>query len=254
VNRAFLELTHPLTFAILLLAAGVVLWRRGVWARILCAAALLVIVIFGAPMTANALLRPLEEQYPDTPVDALPQAQAIVVLGGSVHVPSLRHREIGLVDGSDRERHAVRLYKAGKAPLVLASGGSHPAAGGGRLTPEAQVMSALMQEWGVPAQAILVEDRSLDTHQNAVFSFQFLSARGIRNILLVTSAAHMPRAAAAFRKAGFVVVPAPADFLTGWAAFDVPLSWWPNARSMTRSDLAIREWLGLLAYRLCGWA
>jgi uncharacterized SAM-binding protein YcdF (DUF218 family) len=111
-----------------------------------------------------------------------------------------------------------------------------------------------MQEWGVPSQAILVEDRSLDTHQNALFSFQLLSARGIRNILLVTSAAHMPRAAAAFRKVGFAVVPAPADFITGWAALDLPLAWWPNAQSMSQSDAAVKEWLGLFAYRLRGWA
>lgn len=238
----------------LFLALGLILWRRSGWGRLFCAASLLVVLIFASPATSRVLLRSLEDQYPDSPVEGLPSAQAIVVLGGSLRVPNLRHREIGLVGGSDRERHAVRLYKAGKAPLVLASGGSHRLAGGGRQTPEAQVMSALMQDWGIPSQAILVEDQSLDTHQNAEFSFELLHPKGIRNILLVTSAAHMPRAAAAFRRAGFAVLPAPADFITGWGALDLPLAWWPNADAMAGSDGALKEWLGLLVYRLRGWA
>jgi uncharacterized SAM-binding protein YcdF (DUF218 family) len=116
------------------------------------------------------------------------------------------------------------------------------------------MMSALMQEWGVPAEAILVEDRSLNTRENALFSFELLRARQIRRILLVTSATHMPRAAAVFRKAGFEVIPAPADFVTGWTSLDLPLDWWPGADALEKSDQAIKEWLGLWIYRLRGWA
>ena len=115
-------------------------------------------------------------------------------------------------------------------------------------------MSALLREWGVPQEAIVVEDRSLNTRENALFSLRILAARNIRRILLVTSASHMPRAAAAFRKAGFEVTPAPADFQTGWDPLDVPLEWWPNAHSLAYSDIALKEWLGLVLYRLRGWA
>lgn len=254
LSQALQNLLHPLSLAILLLAAGILFWKRGAWARALCAAALLLLLIFGSPVVAGALSRSLEMQYPDAVIDTVPQAQAIVVLGGSVHIPNRLHRVSALLEGSDGELRAVRLFKAGKAPLVLVSGGNRPVAGGGVQTPEAQVMSALVQEWGVPPQAILVEDRSMNTRENALFSFQILTARQIRRILLVTSASHMPRAAATFRKAGFDVVPAPADFRTGWTALDMPLSWWPSAGSLVQSDSVIKEWLGLLVYRLRGWA
>jgi uncharacterized SAM-binding protein YcdF (DUF218 family) len=64
----------------------------------------------------------------------------------------------------------------------------------------------------------------------------------------------MPRAAATFRKVGFDVVPAAADFHTGWSSFGLLADWWPTARALDQSDLAIKEWLGLLVYRLRGWA
>jgi uncharacterized SAM-binding protein YcdF (DUF218 family) len=253
VSQVFQTLTHPLSLAMLLLAAGILFWKRGLWGRTLCGTALSLIVLFGSPLIGEALERSLEDQYPDAPIETIPAAQAIVVLGGSVRIPNRLHRNSALIEATDRELRAVRLYQAGKAPLVVAAGGGLPDENGHR-TPESHVMSALLREWGVPEQAILIEDRSVNTHENALFSFEMLSARQIRRILLVTSASHMPRAAAAFRKAGFDVVPAPADFHTGWTALDLPLAWLPRAEMMVESDIALKEWLGILVYRLRGWA
>jgi len=120
--------------------------------------------------------------------------------------------------------------------------------------PEAPTMAAVMREWGVPEHSILVEDRSLNTRENALFTYELLKGRNVRRILLVTSAMHMPRAVATFRKVGFDVMPAPADFHTGWADPDLPLQWWPSAGRLGDSDLAVKEWLGQLTYRLRGWA
>jgi uncharacterized SAM-binding protein YcdF (DUF218 family) len=253
VSQVFQNLTHPLTLAILLLALGLVLRKRRAWGPVLAAAALLLILIFGSPWTAHALVQSLEDRYPDRPVEEMPAAQAIVVLGGSLHIPNRFHREIGLVEPTDREHRAVRLYKAGKAPIVVATGGNQPVPGGITQVPESHVMSALMQQWGVPESAILVEDRSINTRENAAFTFAMLSARQIRRILLVTSAMHMPRAAATFRKAGFDVIAAPADFHTGWTRLDLPLNWWPSAHSLDQCDIAVKEWLGVLVYRIRGW-
>jgi uncharacterized SAM-binding protein YcdF (DUF218 family) len=113
-------------------------------------------------------------------------------------------------------------------------------------------MSGLLQEWGLPASAILTEDHSVNTHENATMSFELLSARKIRKIILVTSAIHMPRAVATFRKAGFEVVPAPADFYTGWDGDD--LSWIPSSDNLDNTESAMREWVGLWVYRQRGWA
>lgn len=220
--------------------------------RWLCAAALLLLWIFSTPAGARALLDSLERQYPDRGLAAVPHAPALVVLGGAVHAPTSSHEDSGLVDSSDRLLHALRLYRAGKAPLVLCSGG-----GFGR-TPEARSMGRLLEEWGVPADAILLEDRSMNTQQNGAFSYSILNARGIHEILLVTSAVHMPRAAAVFRKAGFTVIPSPSDFRTGWSdeegtAVGGLMDLVPNASELMWSDRALREWAGLLVYRMRGW-
>ena len=113
-------------------------------------------------------------------------------------------------------------------------------------------MSSLLQEWGLPASTILTEEKSVNTHQNATMSFEVLSARKIRRIILVTSAIHMPRAVATFRKAGFEVIPAPADFYTGWG--EDYTHWIPDAGSLTGTELALHEWVGLWVYRHRGWA
>jgi uncharacterized SAM-binding protein YcdF (DUF218 family) len=225
-------------------------WRK--LSRWLCAAVLLLLWILSSPAGARVLLDSLERQNPDRGLEAVPNAPALVVLGGAVHAPSSRHQGSGLVDSSDRLLHVMRLYRAGKAPLVLCSGG-----GPGR-SPEARAMVGLLEEWGVPAGAILLEERSLNTHQNGVFSYSILSARGIHEILLVTSAIHMPRAAAVFRKAGFTVIPAAADYRTGWSDEDGTVigglrDLLPNASSLMWSERALKEWAGLLVYGVRGW-
>ncbi len=241
---------NPLTWIFVLLAAAIVLWKWSRTARSLCFASLASLLVFGSWTVSQALLRTLENQFPDRAPDATPQAQAIVVLGGAVHFPSSRHPGSGLINPSDRVLHAFRLYRAGKAPVIVCSGGGPGGA-------EAPLMTGLLEEWGVPADAILLEERSLNTHENALYSFSLLQSRGIRQILLVTSASHMPRAAAVFRKVGFQVEPSPADYWTGWGddtdAFNL-LDWLPSPHPLMGSAMALREWVGLIVYRVRGWA
>ena len=238
---------YPLGLSVLLLATGTLAWNRLRVSRWLCVAAIFLLMIFSSSIVSWALSRSLENQYPDTGIDALSRAQAIVVLGGAIHMPSSRHENSGLIDHSDRLLHALRLYRAGKAPVVVCSGGGRAG------TSEARVMGRLLQEWGVPAEAILLEEQSLSTLENALFSYPVLKTRGIRHILLVTSAMHMPRAAAVFRKAGFEVSPAPADFRTGWGERSGFFGWLPDAGYLMWSDRALKEWIGFLVYRLRGW-
>jgi uncharacterized SAM-binding protein YcdF (DUF218 family) len=254
----FLYLSKILPFLIdpflltLVLLAGIILWPRLRRAWILALAAFVLLLVPGTPIVSDFLASSLEQQYPDRGIEALPPAQAIVVLGGSVGAPSAKHSSSRLFDTSDRLLAALRLYHAGKAPLILCSGGEVRLFGEPAKAPEAQVMSGMLQEWGVPKDAILEEGASENTRQNATMSYETLAARGIHKILLVTSAMHMPRAAAVFRKAGFEVIPAPADFRTGWNR-DV-LGSLPNGDSLSHSQQAVHEWLGLWVSRLRGWA
>lgn len=238
----------PFSLVVLLLIVALIARK---WRTFAIAAGLLLLLVPSLPAVSNFLLGTLERQYPDRRIETLPEADAILVLGGTIVGPGGPHRTSHLIDPSDRLLVAYRLYRAGKAPLIVSSGGTLPILGQTAERPEAEVMCSLLEEWGVPASAVLPESGSANTRENATRSYDLLSPLGIRRILLVTSALHMPRAAATFRRAGFEVTAAPADFRTGWRGN--ALDWLPNPKSLIDSESALHEWIGLWTYRLRGW-
>ena len=249
----FLLIDPPALVLILLIIAWILRKRSSRVSMSLYATALIVLFLTGCPTTSQWLVRSLENQFVDTAVEAEPAAEAIVVLGGSISMPSDGHPSSGLIATSDRLLEAMRLYCAGKAPIIVASGGDSPLDPEVRPSHEADEMRSMLEEWGVPESAILVETRSVNTHENAVFTHRLLEARKINRIILVTSAIHMPRAQATFRRAGFDVTAAPANFLSG-GAFAAIFKWLPTSGAMANSSNVIREWIGLWVYRLRGWA
>jgi uncharacterized SAM-binding protein YcdF (DUF218 family) len=253
-SKVLSSIVDPAALACALTIAALVLWRFRRAAFVLTAAAALVIASLSLPNVSAALLRTLEDQYPDVAVQAVAPAQAIVLLGGGLNVPAGSHPASALADAGDRVLVAFRLYRAGKAPLVVCSGGNNPLFGAGGAESEGRHMCEVLQEWGMPAAAIAIEGESINTRENAVASRALLARRGIARILLVTSASHMPRAAAVFRKVGFDVVAAPADFRTGRGTPHPILRWVPSAHALADSATVLHEWLGLWIYRSRGWA
>lgn len=239
---------------VLLVSAFLIRKQRPKLFEVTFVVTVILLAIAACPAVEGWLTRSLESQYPDTGAESYPAAQAIVVLGGTIHIPSGIHHSSGIIGTSDRLLMALRLYHAGKAPLVIVSGGNNPLGGEVPEQPEAQTMRLLLEEWGVPDAAIEVESGSINTRENAVYSHRLLAARSIGRIILVTSAFHMPRAAAAFRKVGFEVTAAPADFRTGWRESNSILDWIPEAGALAGSSGAMHEWLGVLTYRIRGWA
>ena len=106
---------------------------------------------------------------------------------------------------------------------------------------------------GGNVSAIVRAGSSLNTRQNAVQTRPILEARQMREVLLVTSALHMRRAAATFRKAGIAVIPAPTDFETLGGSVSA-LDWLPDAGALLGTTRAIKEYVGFVVYRLRGWA
>jgi uncharacterized SAM-binding protein YcdF (DUF218 family) len=249
----FLFVDPPALIFLLLICAWILRKRMSKVAASMYAAAVLLLFVLGCPKSSQWLVHSLEGQYPDRGVASQSNAQAIMVLGGSLNMPSDSHPLSGITNSSDRMLAALRLYHANKAPLIVLSGGDSPLLKRARSVHEADEMGSVLEEWGIPDSAIVVEDRSINTRENALFTRKILAARGINQIILVTSAIHMPRAVATFRKVGFEVEAAPADFQSGWVEQLSVFNWFPTSRNLLNSSNVIHEWLGLIVYRMRGW-
>ena len=234
-----------MAFALLALALG----RR----RTACAA--LATACFGLwlasmPALAERLAAGLESVHPTVRMADIAPADAILLLGGATK-PALPPREFPeLVEAADRIVHAARLFHAGKAPLIVVSGGRLPWQMD--VPAEAEGIGQLLEALGVPASAIVREETSTNTYENCVNSKHLLDARGARDVLLVTSALHMRRAFATCRTAGLAVRAAPTDY---WVAGDEAqnLDFVPDAEALMLTHLVLRERIGFLVYQRRGW-
>jgi uncharacterized SAM-binding protein YcdF (DUF218 family) len=245
---------YPLGAALLVGAFALALtftnWQR--LGQILFCLALVVLWLASTPVCASWLTWRLESQFPPVSVAMLPQADAVIVLGGVIGQPLPPRVDADLGDPTDRVIEALRLYRASKAPLIVISAGNQPWQA--TLAPEAKLIADFLIELGTPRSALIVEDESQNTHENAVNTAALFKEQSLQNGLLVTSGAHMPRALSAFRKAGINVTPVSTDIhggpINAISIFDVL----PDAGSLARTTSAIKEMIGLWIYRCRGWA
>ena len=235
-------LLSPLGSSLCLLVLALFLaWRRRSRLGLACGALAMVwLWAWSIPVLSLWLRGTLEDQFAQPPLSRVPQAQAMVVLGGGVSPPSGKATDINLGAAADRVWYAARLFHAGKAPLLLLSGGSDPQR---HAFSEARAMAIFLQDLGVPEQALVLEEASRNTLENAVFTAQLLNERGIRHVLLVTSALHMPRALALFAAQGLQVEPAVTDF-ESHSPPPGALAWLPDAEALDGSGRAMKEWVG----------
>lgn len=249
---------YPLGLAsLLMLVALVTLWKRPRWAATAIALALIVLLVGSNGWVSRSLVRSLESQ--NIPSGELPNAEAIVVLGGSTKPAFPPRPLVDLSEEGDRLLYGAQLYQQKKAPLVVVAGGRINWHGSG--PPESEDMATILNLIGVPTAAIIQESNSLNTYENAVNVRKILDARGIHQVLLVTSAMHMPRSLLIFKRQGIAAIPAPTDFLvtdndlreirnTPQATL---LNLLPDTDRLHQFTRALREYIGLVVYRLRGW-
>jgi uncharacterized SAM-binding protein YcdF (DUF218 family) len=231
-------LVLPLGLALLLVGWGI---GRQRWAPVKAAFALL--WLFATPLTAQGLWRLMERPWEPLRPQSMPAASAIVVLDG-VRPPapgSLRRTE--WVD-ADRFFGGIDLFRAGKAPLLLFTGGAITLERNGPTEGEEHRRQALAL--GLPAKALAVTPYVRNTAEEA----RAVAARlpkGSR-VLLVTSAFHMARARTLFARQGLEVVPYPVDFQArgSWAGSVLNdfRYWFPSADGLESGSRALREALG----------
>jgi len=198
--------------------------------------------LWSLPVASMWLRGQVEEDFPPMPLQTLPSAPAIVVLGGAIDPPRRPGDLPDLEAAADRVWHAARLYHAGKAPLLVLSGGSDRSVSA---TSEAEAMRVLLRDLGVPDEAMLLESESRNTRENARFTAEKLRERGIDRVLLVTSALHMHRALRHFDAESLQVIPAATDH----EARQVPpwQRWLPDTGALDGSGRAMKEIVGRFA-------
>jgi len=247
----------PLGLCLALIIAGAVVarWRLKTGTGLMLGAVGL-LCLFSAPAVSDYLLKSLEHRYSPVAVEDYPSADAIVVLGGAVGVTDMPGIEADLKDTSDRVFFAARLYRAGKAPTVMAVTGQvdceDPFKSG------AEAMAWLLQEWGVPAEAIVNISGSYVTGTDAALVKAAMEERGMKRVLLVTSASHMRRALATFQTAGIDAVPAATDYeeidCRKWTEEkSILMEYLPDAEALARSTRAVKEYVGYVYYGWRGW-
>ena len=174
----------------------------------------------------------------------------IIVLGGGFESGvNLMRGGYELNAGGDRFVEAAILARRYPSAKVVVSGGSGALILEGET--DATTAPRLLAALGVAPERLILEGKSRDTYENAEFTKSVVQPKAGETWLLVTSAFHMPRSIGLFRKAGFEVTPWPVDFRTRGdetigIARDGPVD------SLLVTTFAVREWLGLIAYRLSG--
>ena len=250
---------YPLGLACVLLLISLLISYNRKASSILVLLALVILWLSSTTGFSNLLARSLELKYL-APVE-IPSAEVMVVLGGGTEPASSPRSGVEINGAGDRVLYAAELYKEGKAAQILLSGGDIEWQDTGSTTP-AEDMASILIQLGVPESALRLETESKNTYENAVYAKEILDEQGITQILLITSALHMPRAVAIFENQGFEVTPVPVDFSVteneaAMKASDGFVSKFmdilPSAGNLSQTTSALKEYLGYAIYKLQGW-
>lgn len=251
LSKLFWIVVQPINLIGILVLLGIIaaflrLRRVGLFFSI---CGLLLLAAGGWTTLGALLLHPLEDHF-SRPDPAPENIAGIIVLGGGFEgAVNLARGGYELNASGDRFVETAVLARRYPQARVVVTGGTGTlildGEGDGDTAP--RLLTAL----GVDAERLVLENRSRNTHENAVFSRELVEPREGETWLLVTSAFHMPRSVGLFRKAGFDVVPWPADYRT---AGDEPFGLARDnvSDSLQNLTIAMREWIGLVAYRLTG--
>lgn len=250
---------YPLGLATVLLLLTRILFRqKAQWQNRFIVLAFLLLWLGGNHWVTMALVRSLEYQH--LPAAELPESEVIVILGGSTRPLTYPRPIVEVNEAGDRLLYGGWLYKQGKAPNILVTGGGISWLGS--TTPEAERMVSVLSMMSIPEEVIWLETRARNTEENARFTREILQAKGINQILLVTSATHMPRSVMLFENEGFDVTPAPTDFMSespppynngGDVLARLLVDVIPDAENLALTTRVLKEYLGIFFYRLQGY-
>lgn len=221
-------------------------WRR--WSRI---GGLALLFLFTNEFIANEVMKRWE--VPTQAFDDMRPHRLGIVLTGAM-IPLLKPDDrVYFTKGADRVVHTVQLYKSGLIKEILISGGS------GRLIDiherEADRFRDVMILMGIPDSVIMVENMTRNTHESAIAVKAILREHGYAadECLLITSAFHMRRSLACYRKAGLAVDSFSTDFYAHHHGYYFDSFVVPKVEALVIWHKLVREWVGMVAYRMAGY-
>lgn len=248
-SKVFWAAIKPETWLAVLLALAA--W--GVWsgrrrmARVGVALSLTFVLVVGFLPLGALLLRPLETQFPIRP--PVKTVDGIVILGGGEAAAEAEAWGAPqFTDAAERFTAAMALARRFPTAEVVFTGGS------GALrdlreegTAQKTIAATFFDQQGLSPDRLMIENASRNTAENAALSLDVAQPEDGETWLLVTSAYHMPRAYRSFRRAGWPdVTPWPVDYRTPGALE------WDLAGHLTDLTIALKEYVGLLAYDVTG--
>jgi uncharacterized SAM-binding protein YcdF (DUF218 family) len=249
---------YPLGLSCILLIAALILRNKNQLRNLLIVMTVVILWLSSTSVISNALAKSLEWQY--LPPKEVPISDVVVVLGGGTEAAIYPRPGVEINSAGDRVLYAAQLYKEGKVQHILLTGGEIDWLNSTSSTP-AEEMATILKSMGIPEDALWLETRSQNTYENALYSKQLLDEKGISKIILITSAMHMPRAVALFQKQGLDVIPVPVDYSVTQADVQIDntdligqfIGLLPSTGSLNTTTNALKEYLGILTYRLQGW-
>ena len=236
----------PLIFSPLFFIISLIIFGLIIGSKKISLTGVIILVILSMPIVSDKLIAYLESDYELIKPSKVESADAIVVLSGMVKTIQTKNGlDYEWGEAADRIFAGIDLFKSNKAPVLILTGGKLPWSIG---VPEGEYLRDVAIDLGVPKKDILITENVENTDQEAKAVKKILSLDN-PNVILVTSAFHMPRAQLVFEAAGINVIPFPVDFIIGAEKLTF-MSFIPSAGSFSSTSFFVREMIGRTYYSL----
>ena len=248
LSKTLSYLAKPLVIIVLLFLLSTSI-RNIKWKRRLFWLALGLLLFFSNEFVANEAM--LAWEVPVTPLQQVTKTYTIgIVLTGVTSTTQQPHDRVYFNKGADRVFHTFQLYKLGKIKKILVSGGN------GRLTnasvQEADDLKEAFLLMGVASDDLIIENQSRNTYESAQYVKAMIREREDSDLLLITSAFHMRRSLACFRKAEIQTEAFSADVYSHPREFTLDVMLIPKVEAFVFWQILFKEWVGMVAYKVAG--
>jgi uncharacterized SAM-binding protein YcdF (DUF218 family) len=250
LSKVFAILIMPFTLIILIFIAGVVI-RNSKWKKRLIMTAFFSLLFFSNDFIANEFM--LRWEIPAKPFNSIRKFKLGIVLTGATIEGLQPDDRVYFHRGADRVFHTVQLYKLGLIEKILISGGTGILTGAEE--PEANKFQKVMVMMGVPGSDIIIENETRNTAESAIEVRKLIDQLGYKSndCLLITSAFHMRRSLASYRKAGLSLESFSCDFYAHERSFYPDGLLIPQLDAMNKWHKLAKEWVGFAAYKIAGY-